>query len=81
MKHLEMFFTEEGYLTVIVDGRFADHLCLDEALGVVASALFSGRKELPYLKTYEQWDAADKHFRRREPAIKIAGFLTHGGRA
>ena len=81
MKQLEMFFTEEGHLTVIVDGRFADHLCVDEALGVVASALFSGRKELPYLKTYEQWDAQDKFFRRREPQPKIAGFLSHGGLA
>ena len=67
-------------LTVIVDGRFVDHLCLDEALGVVASALFSGRDDLPYVKTYAAWDAWDKHFRRGGTPVQIAGFLTCGGR-
>lgn len=43
-----------GY-TVIVDGLFSDQLGKDEALGVVAAALFSGASRIPYVKSYEEW--------------------------
>lgn len=66
----------KGDWTVIVDGIFADHLCPDEALGVVAAAIFGGfPRHHPFLKTYEQW----RHFRERicrQEGLEIVGLLT-----
>lgn len=42
-----------GGFTAIVDGKFAEGLTPDEALGVVASALF-GPYPI-YVRTYEEW--------------------------
>lgn len=51
---IEILATEEHGITVIVDDKFADHLCRDEALGVVAAKLM-GSEFIPYLQTFEQW--------------------------
>lgn len=50
---LELIETADNCYTVIVGDVFADGLCIDEALGVVASALFRPDRIL-YVKTYEQ---------------------------
>lgn len=39
---------------VRVDDSFADHLGIDEAIGVVASALFSAGRPL-FVRTYAEW--------------------------
>lgn len=74
MLRCELLQTEHGF-TVICGGRFADRLCRDEALGVIAGALYSGAANAPYLKTYEQWDWFERKYARAErPAV--AGLLT-----
>jgi len=50
---IEVFETDPGYYTAIVDSEFADGLTKDEALGVVASALFSSRPI--FVRSYEEW--------------------------
>lgn len=78
--HIELIETGAGGgFTVIVNGQFADMLCRDEALGVIAAALFTGCKRLPYLQTYEQWDAQDRRWRENERA-PITALLTWNGR-
>ncbi len=71
---IELIETEPGHFTVIAGDRFADHLMRDEALGVIAAALFSGGGAAPYLKTYEQWSAWDAKYRSPQP--KPAALLT-----
>lgn len=52
--HLELFSDSDGKsYTVIVDGMFARNLCVEEALGVVASALY-GKGRPQFVKTYEE---------------------------
>ena len=54
----------KGTWTVVVDDLFADHLAPDEALGVVAAALFSGSpKKHPFLRSYESWLWFEKRYR------------------
>lgn len=79
--HIELIEPEQGHFTVIVGGRFADHLCRDEALGIVAAALFGGQQgPLPYLRTYEQWDYWDREYRRKGAAFVPAALLTWRGK-
>lgn|GEM_PF-4291632 len=41
----------QGGWTIFVDDTYANHLCTDEVLGVVAAALFGGfPRHHPYLK-------------------------------
>lgn len=78
--HLELIQTERGYFTVIVDGQFADRLCPDEALGVVAAAIYRGCTRLPYVQSYEQWDRFDQRYRHKDdPRPPTAGLLTWNG--
>ena len=78
--HIEVLKVD-GSFTVIVDGKFADHLCPDEALGVVAAAIFSGFTRIPYVKSYEEWDRWERKYRCKvEPLPPIAGLLTWNGR-
>ena len=73
--HVELIETESGFFSVIVGDRFADMLARDEALGVIAAALFGGRGQLPYLKDYVTWDWWDRKYRsatRREPVALLS---------
>lgn len=73
--HIELIETGPKYFTVICGERFADHLACDEALGVVAAALFGGQQHLPFLKTYVEWDQWDRLYRadgRRPVAALLA---------
>lgn len=79
--HIELIEPEPGHFTVIVGGRFADHLCRDEALGVVAAALYAGATGLPYLRTYEEWEYWDRKYRRSGEAFAPAALLTWHGSA
>lgn len=78
--HIELLEPEPGWFTVIVGDRFADKLGRDEALGVVAAALFAGTRGLPYVRTYEQWADWDLRFRCNEFKPPIA-LLSWNGRA
>jgi hypothetical protein len=64
---IELIVTDEG-IFVSVDGEFADQLGHDEALGVVAAALFSGRR-IPYVRSYESWTRWNERYgtHRLEP--------------
>lgn len=75
---LELFETDPGYFTVILGDKFADHLGRDEALAVVAGALFCNMQAPPFLHTYEQWSAWRQHYGTpgRQP-FKPAGLLTY----
>lgn len=64
--HVEILEPEPGNFTVIVGDLFADHLCRDEALGVVAGALFCNTKPPPYLKTYSEWSLWDQRYRQHD---------------
>jgi hypothetical protein len=72
---LELLEPQPGRYTVIVDGYgFADQLCRDEALGVVAACLFGAKP--PYLHTYEQWVAWERKYRHPdEPYPQPAALL------
>jgi len=48
---IELFQTLRGFYTVIVDDQFADMLTKDEALGVIASALFGSGKPI-FVRSY-----------------------------
>ena len=63
---IELLEPEPGHFTVVVGDRFADHLMRDEALAVVAGALFCNTHEPPFLKTYEQWARWDQRYRQPE---------------
>lgn len=63
---------EGGYFTVVVNGQFADMLGRDEALGVVAHALFSNVMRAPYLQSYAGWDAWNRRYRVDESKPPIA---------
>ena len=74
---LELIESESGFFSVIVGDRFADMLCRDEALGVIAAALFGGHGQMPYLKTYEMWTWWDRKYRsatRREPVALLSWY-------
>lgn len=77
--HIELFEPEPGHFTVICGGKFADRLCRDEALGVIAAALFCGAIRPPYLHTYAEWDRWDRHYgsQTRQP---ITALLAWSGR-
>lgn len=76
--HIELIETENGLFTVLAEGKFADHLCRDEALGAIAGLLFSGVTP-PFLRTYAQWDAWHRHF-CRDSVQPITALLTWNGR-
>lgn len=66
---LQVDRSDHGYTTsdytVIVDGKgFADRLCRDEALGVIAACLFGVKP--PYLQTYEQWVHSTRKYRDKD---------------
>jgi hypothetical protein len=78
--HVELLEPEPGHFTVIVGGKFADHLCRDEALAVVAGALYCGTSAPPFLKSYSEWARWDQRY--RQPAgqpFKPAALLTYQG--
>lgn len=77
--HIELIEVEHGGYTVLAGERFADHLCRDEALGVIAGLLFSGITP-PYLRTYEQW-AAWQRRHTRAGLQPITALLTWNGQA
>ncbi len=54
-RRIELIETRPGDWTVIAGERFADRLCDDEALGVVAAAIYGHRQRLPYVKDYAEW--------------------------
>ena len=57
---IEVFTDGRGY-TVIVNDRFSDCLCADEALGVIAAALFGEMGTThPFLHTLDVWVAEQK---------------------
>ena len=66
---------EGNYFTVIVDGEFASMLTVDEALGVMASALFGERPI--FVKSYEAWVAWEKSLTKigtyKEPVALLTG--------
>lgn len=78
---------KNGY-AVRVDGDYASDLTIDEALGVVASALFGDRLAPLYVKTPEDHDATISRYRcqvvadnaraSRDEAMRALGF-TDGG--
>lgn len=78
--HVELFEPQPGHFTVIVGDKFADHLCRDEALAVVAGALYCNTSAPPFLKTYAEWARWDQRFRQpdRQP-FKPAALLTYQG--
>lgn len=51
----------DGWAMVRVGDLFADHLGKDEALGVVASALFSSAPPM-YVRSYEEWVRWNERF-------------------
>jgi hypothetical protein len=78
MLKIELFQTAEPGFTVIVGDRFADGLCPDEALGVVASALFGSGAPHPYLKTYEQWHAYGVRYREWKAPVALIEHMPCG---
>lgn len=70
---IEILQTGDNDYTVIVDDKFADRLCVDEALGVVASALFTNKVPL-FIKTYEAWHYLQKRYGRIEEPIGLLEF-------
>lgn len=78
-RRIELIDTGKGW-TVIVGGMFADHLCDDEALGVVAAAIYSNRPRLPYVRTYAEWVDWELRFRGGDPVVPPAALLTWNGR-
>lgn len=76
---IELIEVEPNYFTVIVGDRFADQLCRDEALGVIAGALFCKTKEPPFLKTYAQWSAWDQRYRHNGQQFQPAALLAWNG--
>ncbi len=77
---IELLEPEPGHFTVIVGQRFADHLFRDEALAVVAGALFCNTREPPFLKTYDEWARWDERYRQpdRRP-FRPAALLSWNG--
>lgn len=78
-RRIELIEVRPGDWTVIADGAFADRLCDDEALGVIAAAIYSNRPRLPYVRSYEEW----VWFQRRymsETFVAPAALLTWNGR-
>ena len=67
--NLELFETTPGFFTVIVNGKFADMCTRDEALGVVASALFSKRPI--FVRSYESWLKARSLYNDFKPPIAL----------
>ena len=65
--HIEMFETAPGQFTVILGDLFADRLGRDEALAVVAGALFCGTAAPPFVRTYECWSAWQERYCDRKP--------------
>jgi hypothetical protein len=61
---IELIEPEPGHFTVIVGDKFADHLGRDEALAVVAGALFCNTTAPPFLKTYREWAWWDQQYRQ-----------------
>ena len=55
-QRIEILMTGDNSYTAVVDGLFADHLIKDEALAVVAAALFSDHSLPPFVRSYESWD-------------------------
>lgn len=79
---IELLEPEPGTFTVIVGDLFADNLGRDEALAVVAGALFCNTKAPPFLKTYREWSFWDERYRQpdRKP-FKPAALLAWNGSA
>lgn len=67
----EIIETDKNSYTVIVDGLFAGQLTKDEALGSIASALFSERRPI-FLKTYDEWLRWEKRLIRNTIKTPIA---------
>lgn len=68
--------TTDYGLTVVIDGRlFAEGLSRDEALGVVASAIFSEKRPI-FVRTYEEWIKWHEHFSKSILAVPV-GLITH----
>ena len=70
-----MFETRGGW-TVIVDDLFAEGLGKDEALGVVASALFSCKPI--FVCSYEEWVQQTRWWNRFENTPSKAPLLLTG---
>lgn len=79
--HIELLKTSDAGYTVIVDGLFCDLLAPDEALGVVAAAIFAGVKRVPYVRSYAEWDRWERkyHTRPEDQRPPLAGLLTWNG--
>lgn len=52
--HITITHTHDATWTVYVDGKYANHLTIDEAMGCVASAMFLGNDHVLFVKTEEQ---------------------------
>lgn len=71
LTRLEVLKTDTNAYTVIVDGKFADCLTIDETMGCIASALFSDGKPL-FVRTYVEWMVWAKKYRADEIQSPIA---------
>lgn len=76
---IEIIPTDSNQFTVIVGGVFADRLTVDEALGVVASALFRPEKPPLYARSYEQWMRFNSKYNINPPVNPIALLTCFGG--
>ena len=62
--------SRDGMFFAQVDDRFTDHLARDEALGVVAAALFGSA--VPYLRDYAGWISLLRYYDQwSEPAALL----------
>lgn len=74
MNRIEVVKHPKRGFTVIVDEKFADELTIDEALGVVASALFALKPM--YVVDYETWLMRERVLFHKQPR-PIAGLLEY----
>lgn len=79
--HIELIEPEPGHFTLIVGDKFADHLSRDEALAVVAGALFCNTSAPPFLKTYAEWAWWDTRYNQpNQQPFQPAALLAWNGR-
>ncbi len=71
LAHIEIMELPEGGFTIIVNERFEELLSRGEALEVVAAVLF-GASRVPYIHTYEEWDAHQMRYYAEEYQHPVA---------